>query len=197
MIWRPARRIVRALAAARRIGPRRNRGRPQCFARSSLSRCSALFAGQRRERPGGISIYRLPPERAGPLSRPTSPTFPPATTRAVLSTITERFAEAENIYWGGGHAIGRLRKRSRDRLPRQWARLYPAPLLRRPRPDRRSPLPAPEPPRTPSSIPSGRPKASPASPGAWSGAWSGSTASAPMRRTAASCCRSSSAGSAF
>ena len=38
---------------------------------------------------------------------------------SVLSTITSRFGQTENTYWGGVHAIAGLRARPRDRLPLQ------------------------------------------------------------------------------
>ena len=166
-------------ALARRSGrpSAPQRGAPAWFARSSAFwRCSALFRWPtpRAARPRIRSTERRR-RRAGRRSTPISPTFPSATTLRVLSTITGRFAETENTYWGGVHAIAGFervreigfRSNGLDYIPRRYCvgraadRRSPRSRLRSGRRRRRS------------SIPSARTRASSDGAGASSGASSG------------------------
>ena len=111
MIWRPERRIVARLAAARRIDPpgAGTRRRPQCFARSSLSRCSWLrcrWPMPRAARRRSPSI-RLPPERSG---RPLLPTCHPATTLGSCGRSRTISMRRKPSIGAARHALGPFEK---------------------------------------------------------------------------------------
>ncbi len=172
-------------------------GRPPCFARSSVGwRFSAPCRWRTPQSgPAPITQYETPAEARW---APFSSQLPTCDDASVLSTVSGRFAQTENTYWGGQHAIDGFervreigfRANGLSYIPRRYcvARADDGRSARRRLRSSGGP--------PPSSTTSPPTPASSAGTGASSGASSDSTASTPMSRLATCCGRSSSVGSA-
>ena len=110
LIWRAPRRIVRARLASERTASAPQRGTTGMVRAiiGFLALLGAVSLAHAASGPAEDSIYGTPAEARWAPFHANFANVPACDDPSVLSTITGRFGETENTYWGGVHADRRL-----------------------------------------------------------------------------------------